>query len=465
MSDHGSFEGEYKAALYRYLEIPTESGLAAAYELGRDALRRGVSLLELSALHTEALTEVVQRGRLSREVLEASGSFLNEALATLEMTQRGFWESQTRARTEENRVRQLRRLAEAFVAIAGERLLYERVDLLGEQARLVTGAQASRVSTFADRYLIPFTSADQEGAAAGCSSYPVLADEVRPDMCQRKTADETSCGAGWMGLPIARRDEGLIAVIELWAAPGTEFSDFDEVLGLQFSRFASVAVENAWLYEREHRVALTLQRSLLPGSLPTIPGLDLAARYLPAGAEVGGDWYDAIPITDRRIALTVGDVTGHGVASATMMARLRFALQAYVVAGYEPTGILAKLNEVLLRAGTEVLATVIYVEVDLDRLILRLANAGHPPPLLIGPDGQATLVQEGLSLLLGVQNAEPAARSVVERATQPGSLLLLYTDGIIDMRRQGPDERLELLVSLATHFDGSADALCDRVLA
>jgi PAS domain S-box-containing protein len=193
------------------------------------------------------------------------------------------------------------------------------------------------------------------------------------------------------------------------------------------------------IYEHEHRIAETLQRSLLPQRLPEIEGLELAARYLPAakGAEIGGDWYDAMELPDGRVALVVGDVVGHGLRAAAAMGQLRNAFRAYALTESSPAEIVGRLNRLLLSGGDEGMATVLCLVLDRDSGQLTFANAGHPPPLVLDPTG-ARFVEGGRSVPVG---AAAGATFTEESATvAPGSTILLYTDGLIE-RRDTPLER------------------------
>ena len=147
--------------------------------------------------------------------------------------------------------------------------------------------------------------------------------------------------------------------------------------------------------EREHRIAVTLQRSLLPERVPEIPGVLLAARYVPAtaDAEVGGDWYDVVPLPDGRVGVGIGDVAGHGLRAASAMGQLRMALRAYAVEESSPAAVVGRLRQlVALLAHTE-MATLLYLVFDPETVSVTFANAGHPPPLLIGDDGSAAFLE------------------------------------------------------------------------
>jgi PAS domain S-box-containing protein len=218
------------------------------------------------------------------------------------------------------------------------------------------------------------------------------------------------------------------------------------------------------VYEREHRVAETLQRSLLPEKLPEIEGVALAARYLPAGAgaAVGGDWYDAVELPDGRVALVVGDVVGHGLRAAAVMGQLRNALRAYSITGVAPAEILARLNRLVMTGGEQVMATLLYLALDRDTGEVRYSSAGHPPPLLLTPEGPRYL-EGGRAVPIGA--AELAAFREEIGRIPPGSTLLLYTDGLVERRDTPLDARFGQLAAAAAATSGDLDDLCDEILA
>jgi serine phosphatase RsbU (regulator of sigma subunit) len=217
-------------------------------------------------------------------------------------------------------------------------------------------------------------------------------------------------------------------------------------------------------WEREQ--SLMLQRNLLPVATPEADGLDVAVRYLAGepGSHAGGDWYDVIALDGDHVALVVGDVSGHGVSAAAAMGQLRIAVLAYAVAGYQPASVVAKVDHLLEQLGTGDIATLVYVVVNPHDHRLTVVNAGHPPPLLIQPDGSTRLLREGHARLLGVQPALLQREQRVLNLEQD-SRLLLFTDGLIEpLERQGEDG-LEHLALVTEGFDGSAGELCDHVLA
>jgi PAS domain S-box-containing protein len=217
------------------------------------------------------------------------------------------------------------------------------------------------------------------------------------------------------------------------------------------------------VYQREHKIAETLQRSLLPEQLPHVEGVELAARYLPGarGAAIGGDWYDVLERPDGRLALVVGDVVGHGLRAAASMGQLRNAFRAYGMVEASPAEVLARINRLVMSGPEQVMATVLYLVLDRDTGDLSFSAAGHPPPLLIAPDSTRFL-EGGRSVPIGA--TDPAVFREANAVLPPGSSLLLYTDGLVERRDVGLPERLDKLAAAAGPAGGELDALCDRVI-
>ena len=227
---------------------------------------------------------------------------------------------------------------------------------------------------------------------------------------------------------------------------------------------AALAIENARLYEQERNVAEILQRSLIPKRLPKVEGAALAARYVAAGTgmEVGGDWYDAVELPDGRLALTIGDVVGHGVDSAAGMGQIRSALRAYALDGHGPAGVLRRLNRLVYVLGEGVMTTLVYLVLDPVVGSVTFARAGHLPPLLVRPGGGAAFLDGGEALPLGVLPDAPYTDA--EATLEPGSTVVLYTDGLVERRDASLDDGLANLVVAASEAAPSADALVDRLL-
>jgi GAF domain-containing protein/anti-sigma regulatory factor (Ser/Thr protein kinase) len=237
------------------------------------------------------------------------------------------------------------------------------------------------------------------------------------------------------------------------------------LLELAADRIA-IAIHHARVYEREHRVAETLQRSLLPSRLPQVPGLAAAARYLPGSDEsaVGGDWYDVLELGGGRVGLVMGDVVASGVSAASVMGHLRNALRAYALDGHPPALVLERLVRVVRELEGREMATLFYGVLDPAGGTLVYSNAGHPPPLVIDAEGRTRFLEDGRSVPLGAL-AEALYEQAEERI-EPGSTILLYTDGLVERRDMWIAEGLERLEEAAAEpAQASGDELCDRLLS
>jgi PAS domain S-box-containing protein len=267
-----------------------------------------------------------------------------------------------------------------------------------------------------------------------------------------------------IGLPLLAEGEVTGVLIVCAAAPRHFSADDVSLLRLAADRVA-LAVDHARVYEREHRIAETLQRSLLPEHLPQLPGLAVAARYLPAAseAEVGGDWYDVLPTPSGGVGLVMGDVAGKGLAAASMVGRLRSALRAYALEGHAPARVVEQLNRLIWTEEEESqMATLIYVVVDPVAEELRWVNAGHPPPLLLSDGAPPHFLKGGSSVPLGVlpfPEFEEASAHIEQGAT-----VVLYTDGLVERPGEHLDAGLERLAAVVHAPATDPQELCDRVL-
>jgi PAS domain S-box-containing protein len=243
------------------------------------------------------------------------------------------------------------------------------------------------------------------------------------------------------------------------------YDEADVRLASDLAERAAVHIDNARLYTREHDAAVTLQRSLLPRDIPQVAGLDIAYRYQPASqaAEIGGDWFDVIPLDHGQVALVVGDVTGHGINAAAIMGQLRTTTAALARLGCPPDEIMRQLSGLVAAHGDEAGATCLYAVYDPGSRRCRLASAGHPPPALRRPDGTTEFIDLPPGLLLG---AGPGRYQAVDRQLPPGSVLALYTDGLIEQPGEDIGTGMSRLArALAAGPARSPDDLCDSVLA
>ncbi len=223
-----------------------------------------------------------------------------------------------------------------------------------------------------------------------------------------------------------------------------------------------LAEENRRLYGEQRSASLTLQRSLLPKALPRIDGVEFAARYIPgeSGMEVGGDWYNAIAIDDHRFAFAVGDVSGRGLAAATIMAGLRYTIRAYASLAYSPVQILETTSKEIDISSDGHFATVLIGLVDNDRREITVASAGHLPALLLNSE-QAVFVNAPVGVPLGIEG--PGYESVTIPIA-PNSTLIAYTDGLVERRDEVLNVGMERLRTAASGEAPSVDDLLSRIV-
>ncbi|CAL9388484.1 fused response regulator/phosphatase [Streptomyces sp. Tu 3180] len=235
----------------------------------------------------------------------------------------------------------------------------------------------------------------------------------------------------------------------------------DEQLLDQLVQASALALEALRSYSEEHALALTLQRSFLPESLPETGHAELAVRYLPAGehTEIGGDFYEAIDTPDGLV-VAVGDVAGHSLDAAVVMGQVRHALRAYAVEGHPPEAILERLDRLLTSVEPGVTVTLCIILIESGSDAIRVANAGHLPPLLRSPDGTTAYLYEH-GPLLGLGLPHPAAHRV---AVTPGSLLLLVTDGLIERRHVHLQDSLDVLASVVGKTSSDPEEACAQLL-
>jgi hypothetical protein len=216
-------------------------------------------------------------------------------------------------------------------------------------------------------------------------------------------------------------------------------------------------------FKQQRSVSETLQRSLLPRRLPTIPGWEFAARYVPAtrGAEIGGDWYSVVEIDDHRFAVVVGDVSGHDVAAAGVMAALRYTIRTLAKLGIPPDEILDRTTKELDVIADHHFATVLVGVVDSRMQTITLASAGHPPPLMLR-EGRAEFLRVTPSAPLGVVGPRPKPITV---PFLPGSTLVAFTDGLIEQRGRTLADGLQQLAASAAEGPAESDDLISRLVA
>jgi serine phosphatase RsbU (regulator of sigma subunit)/anti-sigma regulatory factor (Ser/Thr protein kinase) len=311
-----------------------------------------------------------------------------------------------------------------------------------------SGAVRSGATPIADvvRGTVPYLYPDHESLL---EAYP----EVRTD------------GGGAMAYLPMTGSAGVVGVCCLgWAEPRRFGAEAVDVMMMAATHLAQ-AFERTRLVENEHTAAEALQRKLMPRRVPEVPGVTVAARYVPGTptAGVGGDWYDVVPLPQGRIVLLVGDVEGHGVESSAVMGQLRTALLASVLALHErgPTAVLIHADELLHRLDTDLMATCCVVCLDTSAGIAQVANAGHPAPLARHPDGRITILNDSVGPPLGLPIPAPASAEVFEVSLEPGALLLLHSNGIAGAA--DPDAVTSAHGKLTAALDSAQDSV-DKVV-
>ncbi|MFE3585139.1 SpoIIE family protein phosphatase [Streptomyces vinaceus] len=271
--------------------------------------------------------------------------------------------------------------------------------------------------------------------------------------------------------PLRGRRRVIGSAVFLRSPERPAFEQNDLLVAAQLATHTALGIDKAVLYGREAYIADELQRTMLPDSLPQPTGVRLASRYLPAAetARVGGDWYDAIPLPGSRVALVVGDVMGHSMTSAAIMGQLRTTAQTLAQLDLPPAEVLHHLDEQAQRLGSDRMATCLYAVYDPVSHRITIANAGHPPPVLLHLGGRAEVLRVPPGAPIGVGGVDFEA---VELDAPAGATLLLYTDGLVESRLRdvwtGIEQLRERLATTAqlTGLDHPPplEALCDDVL-
>ncbi|MFF8935450.1 SpoIIE family protein phosphatase [Streptomyces paradoxus] len=271
-----------------------------------------------------------------------------------------------------------------------------------------------------------------------------------------------------IAVPLLAR--GVVLGVASFYRAGSPFGDDDRSLALELASRAALSIDNARRYTHERAMVLALQRRLLPHGLPDQDAVEVAHRYLPAESDVGGDWYDVIPLSGARVGLLVGDVVGHGMLSAATMGRLRTAARSFAELDFPPDEVLTHLDNLVGRLDREdpdgkgagvIGATCLYAVYDPTAQRCLMARAGHPPPAVVHPDGAVTYPDLPAGPPLGLGGLPFDA---VEVDLPEGSQLVLYTDGLIEDRNRDVDAVLEQLREALAHPERAPGETCQAVL-
>ncbi|MBO8191341.1 SpoIIE family protein phosphatase [Streptomyces oryzae] len=277
--------------------------------------------------------------------------------------------------------------------------------------------------------------------------------------------DLAGLGPGGLALlPLPAEDRVVGVCVAGWDEPH-DFGPEERSLLTATASLAGQALVRARAVDAEHELATMLQRSLLPRRLPALPGGVAVARYLPAtaGLEVGGDWYDVIPLTDGQVAFVIGDVQGHSAAAATIMGQMRTAIRAYAVEGHAPDVVVSHANRLLVDMETDLFATVCYVALDMEEGNAWFVRAGHLPPVVRDPEGRTVELQAEVGPPLGV--VAEAEFTMAAAAFAPGSVLALTTDGLVESSHLDVEEGMRRVGdSLAAADPADPDRMADALL-
>lgn len=375
---------------------------------------------------------------------------------------------------------QLTHLAAALTEVVG---VQDVVDLVADQIMPAFGAQGLVLSTaeagrlritghrgYADHTIerldgLPldttFTPAGQ-ALTTGMPAFFADAEEMRrthPD------APPASGKQAWAFLPLIISGRPVGVCVLSYDHPHT-FPAEERAVLTSLAGLIAQAFDRARLYDTKHELAHGLQQALLPRNLPSIDGLRVSARYLPAtrGMDIGGDFYDLIRLGDTAAAAVIGDVQGHNVAAAALMGQVRTGVHAHAALGTPPDQVLQRANELLTDLDPDLFTSCLYAHLDFSRRRITLASAGHPPPILRLPDGKTGPLEVPPGPLLGI---DPAATfPLTEIPLVEGTLLALYTDGLVEAPGVDLDDSLARLAhDLAEADVGDLDVLIDTVLS
>ncbi|WP_236653625.1 SpoIIE family protein phosphatase [Streptacidiphilus melanogenes] len=396
-----------------------------------------------------------------------------------------LWEAGVRIGTTLDVGQTAHELAEVALPEFAQYAAVDLADWVPEGAEAPAGADVGPLRRAATRTIRARGALLPVGAPVG---YPVGSAQARALTSGRAVLDEESTSVvrtesgledyrvgAVIAVPLSARGTVLGVASFYRSVDAGPFHGDDLTLAEELAHRAAVCLDNARRYTREHALALTLQRSLLPRALPELPAIEVAHRYLPAQEGVGGDWFDVIPLSGARVALVVGDVVGHGIHAAATMGRLRTAVRNFSALDLPPEELLGHLDALVDAMDQEegelggigiIGATCLYVIYDPVSHSCTLASAGHPSPALLLPDGSVGFpeVPSGPPLGLGSTPFE-----AVEFALPEDSEIVLYTDGLIEDRDRDIDVGLarlaDVLATARAGRDRTPEALCTAVVS
>ncbi|SPE99872.1 SpoIIE family protein phosphatase [Streptomyces sp. MA5143a] len=377
------------------------------------------------------------------------------------------------------RLYQLTHLAAALTEVVGVR---DVVDVVADQVMpafgahglVLSSAEAGKLRIIGYRGYppeaiarldgLPLDTAFTPAGRALSSGVPAFYSEPAEMERLYPEAPVASGKQAWAFLPLIITGR-LVGICVLSYDSPHEFQAEERAVMTSLAGLIAQALDRARLYDTQHELAHGLQQALLPRTLPTVPGLRIAARYLPAtrGMEIGGDFYDLIRFGDTAVAAVIGDVQGHNVAAAALMGQVRTGVYAHATLGTPPGEVLARTNRLLTDLAPDLFTSCLYGHLDLGDGRVTLASAGHPPPLLRLPDGDTRPLVVPPGPLLGID--PHAVYPVTEFPLTPGTTLAFYTDGLVEKPGVDLDDRIARLARhLARADTRDLDVLIDELV-
>src|SRR4051794_3924205 len=477
-------QGNEVGCLLLDLNLPDATGIEGVRALQRVAPQVPIVVLTgldddqlaLDAMHAGAQDYLV-KGRADVDLITRSIRYAIERARSERHRSDLLRERTARAKAEAmaGTIARLERLTEAALTnLSLDELLHE---LLGHVCELLNADTAAILLLDDEREVLEVRAErGLEGEADARFTVPVGAGFAGRIVSERRSIVIDDVAKTDVLSPILRQrvkslvgvpllvDDRIIGAMHVGTIERREFTAEDTVVLQLASDRAGRAIERAQRFQQEHDTAITLQRSLLPDRLPDLPGLALAARYLPgaAGTEVGGDWYDVIPLADGRVGIAMGDVVGRGIPAASLMGQLRNGLRAYAIEGHRPAAVLERLDRLVQSLNPGRMATLLYMVLDADGRSAAFANAGHLPLMVVAGEGEPALLEGVRSVPLGV--LPYATFEEAETQLAPGSTLVLYTDGLVEERGISIETRLEDLMRVASAPFEGPNELCERLL-